>query len=106
MEPTAQPADPLQRLKDRDAAADAFERAWRSGNRPDLRAYVGELTSPFQREMLRILLPLDWDYRRDAGELPSVSDYQALWPAERDFISKVISEAALDSQNPFESTKA
>src|SRR5262249_54157507 len=53
-----------------DDACDAFEMAWRSGQRPRIEEHLGEAPGPVQTVLLDELLKLDMAYRRRSGERP------------------------------------
>lgn len=51
-----------------DAVCDRFERAWRDGARPRIEDYLGDVSPADRAGLLRELVALDIDYRRQAGE--------------------------------------
>jgi serine/threonine protein kinase len=57
-----------------------FEEAWKIGERPAIEDYLGEVTGPERPWLLCELAALDIDYRRLAGETPSVAEYAARFP--------------------------
>jgi serine/threonine protein kinase len=67
-----------------DGICDSFEEAWMRANsvgeRPTIEDYLGELSGPERAFLLCELAALDFDYRRLAGETPSVADYCVLFP--------------------------
>jgi serine/threonine protein kinase len=64
-----------------DAVCERFEEAWEKaesvGERPAIEVYLGELSGPEQAFLLCELAAFDFDYRRLAGENPSVAEYRA-----------------------------
>lgn len=54
---------------------DDFERAWRGGRRPRIEEYLGSRTDPERTELLIMLLGVELEMRRDAGELPEPREY-------------------------------
>lgn len=75
----------------REVVLDHFEEAWRGGKRPQLSDYVAQVPLAQREGLLRELLRLDSDYRREAGETPQPSDYTALLPQHRTVILEVLS---------------
>jgi serine/threonine protein kinase len=71
---------------------DRFERAWRSGQRPQIKAYVEELDTPVGRDILRKLLGVELAYRVQHGERPAAQEYQALFPDHAKLIEEVFAE--------------
>ena len=67
----------------------AFEKAWRSGARPQVEAYLGDTVGPLQSALLTELLLLDLDYRRRLGEQPSAKEYRARFPRHDNVIDVV-----------------
>jgi serine/threonine protein kinase len=64
-----------------DALCDRFEDAWRRGDRPRIEEFL-EQAGPLadHLELLRELVRLDADYRRQAGEQFEVDEYQRRFP--------------------------
>ena len=62
-----------------DGICDSFEEAWRRaksvGERPAIEDYLEELSGPQRAFLLCELAAVDLDYRRLAGESPSVAEY-------------------------------
>lgn len=58
--------------------ASDFERAWQSGQRPVLSEFLGRVPKDLQTSALQRLLPLDVNYREQAGEVVSIDDYREL----------------------------
>src|SRR5262245_6915485 len=75
-------------------ACDDFEAAWKAGQRPDARGYLGEASGPVRAALLRQLLLLDWDYRRRAGDDPRAEDYHARFPDDATLVEDVGREMA------------
>jgi hypothetical protein len=63
-----------------DQACDRFELAWQAGERPRIGDYLVDTPEPERSALLRELVALDIDYRRQKGEQPKAEDYQALLP--------------------------
>jgi eukaryotic-like serine/threonine-protein kinase len=68
---------------------DRFEAAWRGGERPNLEAYLGQCEASLHSVLLRHLLPLEWEYRLQAGEQPRAKEYEARFPAAGELIEAI-----------------
>jgi tetratricopeptide (TPR) repeat protein/tRNA A-37 threonylcarbamoyl transferase component Bud32 len=75
-----------------DQTCDRFESAWKAGQRPRPEAYLCTVGEPERSTLLRQLLLLDWDYRRQAGDDPRAGDYQARFPDDTAVIEGVCRE--------------
>jgi hypothetical protein len=67
---------PVSRVQRIDAACLQFEKAWKMGQRPRIEDYLVDTTEPERALLLRELIALDVDYRRQAGEQPQAEEYQ------------------------------
>jgi hypothetical protein len=67
-------------LKQIDAACDRFEAAWRSSERPDLRAFLAAIPQPARARLFSELLPIDLEFRHNRGERPDAAEYRARFP--------------------------
>jgi WD40 repeat protein len=63
-----------------DQVCDAFEAAWRAGQRPRVEDCLGGAAGPERDALLAELIPLDAEYRRRHGEAPAPGDYAARFP--------------------------
>jgi serine/threonine protein kinase len=65
-----------------------FEAAWRAlaGPRPCIGDYINDVTGPGRLALLRELLCLDVEYRREAGEEPAPEDYLSQFPDQAELI--------------------
>jgi serine/threonine protein kinase len=84
MSEVAYPGEPTLRLSAAlriNEACNRFELAWRAGQRPRVEDYLGDAAEPEQSDLLRELVALEIDCRRQAGEDPSVDEYRARFPA-------------------------
>ena len=84
MEP--QPSDetspaPLSQVQRTDRLCDQFEAAWKAGPRPRIDDFLAKVPSAEWPDLLRELLVLDLDYRRQLGERPTLEEYLAEYPA-------------------------
>lgn len=81
-------------LRQFDAICDAFEADWKNHQRPKLADFLHSTSIEQQSGLLRMLLPLDWEYRCKAGETPRVDEYQAQWPEFAQLIEDVLAAAS------------
>jgi serine/threonine protein kinase len=65
-----------------DRVCDAFEKAWKTGERPAIQEILAEAPpgGPLRTKLLHELLALEVSYRRQRGELPSLEEYRNLFP--------------------------
>ena len=70
----------LADLHEIDAACDRFERAWRSGQRPDIAEFLADVPVNARAQLFRDLLSLDLEYRRRLGEQPEARSYCERFP--------------------------
>ncbi|MGA2256005.1 MAG: hypothetical protein ABSG53_15270 [Thermoguttaceae bacterium] len=64
-----------------DRVCDQFEAAWKAGRRPRIDDFLSEVPPAEWLDLLRELLVLDLDYRRQFGESPTLEEYRAWYPA-------------------------
>src|SRR5262245_21013807 len=88
-----------------DQACDQFEAAWQAGERPRIEEYLGNAAGPERSALLRQLLLLEWDYRRQAGEHPTPADYLPRFPEQATLIRDVCTSAlSSNSDSPARGT--
>jgi serine/threonine protein kinase len=63
------------------AALNRFEQAWKTGQRPRIEEFLGDAPEPVRSALLRELIALDIEYRRQAGEQPQAADYHVQFPS-------------------------
>jgi len=85
-----------------DQTCDQFESEWRAGRRPDLAAIVLSATEPTRSALLRLLLPVEWEYRRHAGESPQPGDYQTRFPQLAPLVDGICSELQSTADSTWE----
>jgi eukaryotic-like serine/threonine-protein kinase len=88
--PTLTPAE--ARLIDQ--ICDRFEATRKSGQRPDVKQYLDGVAEPARSALLRHLLLLDLDYKRQTGSDPLTLDYQTQLPDDTALINEVCREAS------------
>jgi serine/threonine protein kinase/formylglycine-generating enzyme required for sulfatase activity len=74
------PILPIEVLERINQACERFEDAWKKGERPRIEDYLGISDTPAHLELFRELLLLEIDYRHNAGESPSRSEYIQRFP--------------------------
>jgi WD40 repeat protein/tRNA A-37 threonylcarbamoyl transferase component Bud32 len=81
-----------QRARQLDRWCDRFEVAWKTGQRPSLERYLAKVHSAAQPELLRELLILELEYRRQRGEKPEREEYRLRFPAHAEVIDTVFAQ--------------
>jgi eukaryotic-like serine/threonine-protein kinase len=71
------------------AAADRFERAWKTGPRPRIEDYLAEVQESQRPALLEELLRVDVELRSRDGEEPGPDDYAARFPHHTSLIRAV-----------------
>jgi formylglycine-generating enzyme required for sulfatase activity/tRNA A-37 threonylcarbamoyl transferase component Bud32 len=72
---------PLSQVQRVDRICDRFEAAWKAAPHPRIDDFLSEVPPAEWPELLRELLVLDLDYRRQLGESPTLEKYRAEYPA-------------------------
>ncbi|HEY2785484.1 MAG TPA: serine/threonine-protein kinase [Fimbriiglobus sp.] len=75
-----------------DQICDRFEADCRTGNRPRVDTFLGDVVGPTRSALLRQLLLLDWEYARQSGSAPRAEDYQTLFPEDTAIVDAVVRE--------------
>jgi len=83
---------PLPALERIDKVCLQFEGAWKKGGKPCIEDYLGEAQGPERRELLRQLLLLDLDYRRQQADQPTEEEYRARFPDDGELVADVFRE--------------
>ena len=93
---------PLAALERIERVCLQFEAAWKEGHKPRIEDYLGEVQGPERRELLRQLLLLDEDYRRQQADQPTVEEYRARFPDDGELVVDVFGEfsSRTDSSPP------
>ncbi len=89
------PFDSLARI---DQICSRFESAWRSGPRPDLGDFLGDIpagTGDERRALFAELLKVDLEYRLKRGEQPAAAEYRQRFPDE-DQIDEIFARLLCD----------
>ncbi len=75
------PFDDCSSIDDRiDERCDAFESAWRRGERPNIGDFVGLDDGSYRNKLFRELLLVDVERRRSLGEQPTLDNYLRKFP--------------------------
>ncbi len=86
---------PLSQLRRLDRLCDQFEAAWKAAPRPRIDAFLAEVPPAEWPALLRELLILDLDYRRQLGEHPTLEQYRSEYPAlELDRLAPLFAETS------------
>src|SRR5262245_58670771 len=93
MPPTDRWSLPLERDQHLSQVCDAFESAWRAGQRPRIVDHCKDVAEPDRSALLCELLRLELAYRHQVGERPAAAEYQALFPEHAALVSTVFQEA-------------
>jgi WD40 repeat protein len=72
---------PLTTARRINEVCNRFELAWQAGQRPRIEDYLGDTPEPERSALLRELVALEIDYRRQAGEDASANEYRTRFPA-------------------------
>ncbi len=87
---------PAEEWKQVDMACDRFEAAWRAGDRPELSSFwsAADVAEPAREALLRELLIIELEFRREAGEQAVAADYVGRFPRHSELI-----ESLFDARN-------
>ena len=72
-----------------DEACDRFEAAWRAGQSPRIEDNLGAVPESGRGELLLHLIELELPYRGNRGGQPSIDEYQARFPEDKDLVQAV-----------------
>jgi hypothetical protein len=89
--------DPLNLLELINRQCNVFEDAWRTHGRPAIEDFLAWVEPPHRQALLAHLIPLDADYRRLHGEVPSPQEYLTRFP---DLDPAWLAEALRDEDAP------
>jgi tetratricopeptide (TPR) repeat protein len=82
----------LASLMQIDSACDRFEEAWRSGERPDLAAFLADSAEPARACLFDGLLTLEVEFRLNRGEIPDFRACRERFPEYRERIAAVFAQ--------------
>src|SRR4029079_6645408 len=92
------PFDALQRI---DRACTSFERAWRGGQRPDLRDFLAGWGAE-RSAVLCELLKVELECRRKRGEQPAAEEYRRRFPGDEGPIAAAFAAVRHEPPRPDE----
>jgi serine/threonine-protein kinase len=79
-----------------DAVCGRFEAAWQAvpsgGPRPAIEAYLGDTAEPQRAALLRELLALELDYRKQRGERPTREEYRSRFPEYGELLETLLDD--------------
>jgi hypothetical protein len=81
-------------------ALDRFERAWASGGRPRIEAFLRHAQGPARALLLGELLLLELYYRRRQGEHFSAEEYRWRFPEHVRLVKAVFAAVSLPPRHP------
>lgn len=79
-----------------DAACDQFEADWRSGQAPRMEEYLAGAAEELRPALLRELLLVEIECRRQQGEHPTIAEYVARFPQAGDVIAAAFCQPSAD----------
>jgi hypothetical protein len=84
------PPHPPQTIE---SVCDAFERAWRQGERPAVEDHLGPVTEGLRPALRSELIRIDLEWRYLCGEEPTAEEYRMRFPECADSIEEWLAEA-------------
>ena len=76
-----------------DAVCTRFEVAWRGQPPPRIEDFLGDADGPERQALLRELLGVDLDCRRQQGHVPAAEDYLVRFPDQEQLIRAEVAAA-------------
>jgi serine/threonine-protein kinase len=73
-------------------ACDRFEWEWLKGATPRIEQYLDDVSTDDRPQLMEDLLRIDLEWRRDAGDRPTTTEYAARFPGEADLIERILRE--------------
>ena len=74
-----------------DAACDRFERDWRGGKQPRIEMFLDKVTGAERTALLRALLEVEVELRRQQGATPTVAEYEQRFPQDGKLLASIFS---------------
>ncbi|MGH7169564.1 MAG: serine/threonine-protein kinase [Gemmataceae bacterium] len=84
---------PPQLLRTIDPVCDAFERAWKQGERPAIEDHFGSVVEAVRPALLAELIRTEMEWRCRLGEQPSGAEYRTRFPSCADSVEDWLNEA-------------
>ena len=79
----------LDRARLVNLACEQFEAAWETDTRPRIEEFLGQAEGPERRILLRELIGLELELRRNLGERPEEAEYQQRFPGHAEVVNAV-----------------
>lgn len=83
-----------------ESLCDRFEAAWKSGDRPQVEAYLANADVSLRAKLLRELVTLDWEYRIRSGEPPKADHYAPLFSTRPVLLESIEREISATNWKP------
>ena len=83
-----------------DAICVRFEQSWKDGHRPSLEGHLAEVADEHRPALLRELLTIEAEYRRQLGEAPAANDYRDRFPNHAHLISTLLARLPAVAPTP------
>jgi serine/threonine protein kinase len=80
-----------------DAVCDRFEDDWQADRQPLIEDFMTELRVADRSTLLRELLRIEFEYRRQRGEQILATEYQSRFPHDSDLLTELLVENTLDN---------
>ena len=91
---------PLAQARRIHLACERFETEWRNGSQPQLERFVDAVCPADQAALFGELLPLEIELRRERGDRPCPTEYEARFPDMQPVVIKVFRDPALARDDP------
>ena len=85
--------------KDLDSVVDEFEQGWQRARRgspqqdpPTIESALESVSADQEVELLKLLIPIELEYRRAAGQVPTPEDYEHLGSAALNLVREILSD--------------
>lgn len=85
-----------------DRMCDRFESEWQASRRPNLSEFLDSQSESVRTALFRLLLPVDWEYRRNAGDHPHTAEYQSRFPDDASLIDDICRELTESADSTWE----
>lgn len=82
-----------------DALCDEFEQLWQDDSRPDLASFLLRIEAGERGKLLRELVALDCEYRRERGETPAAADYQSAASEHAQILAELFAEPSYHDES-------
>ena len=97
MDPSTSDGDRDDRL---DRARNEFRSAWREGRRPRIEDFLGTADDLERASLLRAMIATELEFRKAAGESPTIDEYLARFSTELDVVRAAFTDDFCESDDP------